>query len=285
MSKETAVEVKIACKELCVSRSGYYSWKDRPVSPRELSNEILTQKIRAIHTDSGGTYGLPRIQQKLKEDGMLCGKNRVFKLMRNAEISGVIKKRFKIQTTDSNHSLSIAPRVFKVEEPATHPSRANEVWVSDISYIPTTEGFLYLATYLDVFTRKVVGFAMDDQMSTSLIQSALTMALGRQDLASGMLITHSDRGSRYASSHYRAQLKSLKIVASMSRKGNCYDNSFAESFFATLKKELIYRKEYKNKQEAKKDIFQFIEIWYNRKRIHSSIGYMTPVQFEESLVA
>lgn len=275
----------MACKELSVSRSGYYSWKDRPISQRQRDNETLSEKIRSLHAESGGTYGLPRLKAKLKQEGTNCGKTRLSILMKKAGISGIFKKRFKVRTTDSNHSFPIAPRIFQVEEPATHPTRPNEVWASDLSYIPTAEGFLYLATYLDIFTRKVVGFSVDDHMETSLITSALEMALGRQELTAGGLLAHSDRGSQYASMDYRERLKSLSITASMSRRGNCYDNSFAESFFATLKKELIYRTEYKNKEEAKKEIFKYIEVWYNRQRIHSSIGYMSPVQFEESLFA
>jgi transposase InsO family protein len=205
--------------------------------------------------------------------------------MKNAEISGLIKKRYKIRTTDSNHSDPIAPRIFQTEEPATHPTRPNELWASDISYVSTLEGFLYLATYLDVFTRKVVGFSMGESLETSLILEALEMALGRQKAVGVGLISHSDRGCQYASKVYRKRLDSIQIRASMSRKGNCYDNAFAESFFATLKKELIYRKEYKNKEEAKKSIFEFIEVWYNQKRIHSSIGYKTPIQFETSQIA
>lgn len=283
MSEESKVDIKLICNELGVSRSGYYSWMTRLESPRKIENNMLSNKIRELHEESRGTYGLPRLRVKLKEEGFSCGKERISNLMKNAGISGLIKKRFKVRTTDSKHSSPIAPRIFQVEESATHPTRANQVWASDISYVSTAEGFLYLATYLDIFTRKVVGFSLDDHMETSLITSALDMALGRQDLTKDGMLSHSDRGSQYASSGYREKLKLLNITASMSRKGNCYDNSFAESFFATLKKELIYRTEYKNKEEAKKDIFQYIEIWYNRKRIHSSIGYMTPVQFEKSL--
>ncbi len=205
--------------------------------------------------------------------------------MKKAGISGLIKPRFKVKTTDSNHENPIAERVFKTEEPSTHPVKPNEIWASDVSYIPTDEGFVYLATYLDLCTRKVVGFSTDDHMRTELILTALEMALGRQNLINGELLSHSDRGCQYASEDYRNKLESLGVRASMSRKGNCWDNAFAESFFATLKKELIYRKSYKTKEEAKKSIFEYIEVWYNRNRIHSSIGYMTPVQYEESLAA
>jgi len=205
--------------------------------------------------------------------------------MKKAGVSGLVKRRFVIKTTDSRHDLPIAPRIFKTEEIETHPTRANETWASDISYVPSDEGFVFLGTYLDVFTKKIVGFSTEDHMRTPLLLQALEMALGRQSLMAGGLLSHSDRGTQYASADYRECLKKNNITASMSRKGNCYDNAFAESFFATLKKELIYRNHYKTKDEAKKAIFEYIEVWYNRERLHSSIGFMSPVQFEESLAA
>lgn len=284
MQEDSKIDIQISCRELGVSRSGYYSWLNRIESMRSQENKTLEEKIRSIHRDSRGTYGLPRLKESLKQAGYSCGNGRIEKIMKKASISGLIKKRSKVKTTDSNHSNPIAPRIFKTEEIATHPTRPNQLWASDISYIPTGEGFLYLATYLDVFTRKVVGFAMAETMETSLILSALEMALGRQKPPGGELLNHSDRGSQYASDQFRQRLETLKITASMSRKGNCYDNAFAETFFATLKKELIYRSEYKTKEEAKKSIFEFIEVWYNRKRIHSSIGYLTPIQFEGSFL-
>ena len=285
MVSEEEVPVKLSCEVLGVSRSGFYAWTQRPESKSNKSNEALTMKIKEIHWVSRGTYGLPRIRVHLKNQRIVCGKTRLAKLMKRARISGLLKRRFKIKTTDSNHSNPIAERVFKTEEVSTHPTRPNQVWASDISYLPTEKGFLYLATYLDLYTRKIVGFSMGDHMRTSLIESALDMALGRQGLIGGELLSHSDRGTQYASEQYRTKLARLNIRASMSRKGNCWDNSAAESFFATLKKELVYRKIYKNHEEAKKSVFEYIEVWYNRTRIHSSIGYMTPTQFEASIAA
>lgn len=279
------IPVRVSCKVLSVSRSGYYAWNDRPESERQKENSILMEEMKKIHSESRHTYGLPRILAKLKTNGKICGKNRVSRLMKKAGISGLIKRRFKVKTTDSNHQNPIAERKFQTEVKSTHPTQPNQIWASDVSYIATQEGFLFLATYLDLCTRKVVGFSTDDHMRTELILSALDMALGRQKMIHGELMSHSDRGSQYASEEYRAKLERLKISASMSRKGNCWDNAYAESFFATLKKELIYRTEYKTKEEAKKAIFEYIEVWYNRQRIHSSIGYKTPVQFEESLTA
>jgi putative transposase len=279
------IAVKLSCLVLNLSRSGYYEWRDRPVANRQLNNEILISEIKIIHNESRGTYGLPRIKAVLKNMGKSCGKTRIENLMKKASISGLIIKKFKINTTNSNHKLPTAERIFKTEEPHTHPVKQNQVWASDITYVPTQQGFVFLGTYLDLFTKKIVGFETQDHMRTELLLGALDMALGRQHFLTGELVSHSDRGSQYASEIYREKLKTLDITASMSRRGNCYDNAFAESFFATLKKELVYRTKFKTKDEAKKAIFEFIEVWYNRKRLHSSIGFMTPVQFEESLVA
>lgn len=284
MNRQYKLSIKLLCKELGVSRSGYYAWKDRPMSPRKQANVVLLEKIRGIHEESRKTYGLPRIHARLKQMNEVCSKMRVHRLMKASGITGIVKKRFRVTTTDSKHDLPIAPRVFQTEEKSTHPSKPNQVWASDISYIATKEGFLYLAMYLDIFTRKLVGFSMDEHMQTTLIETALDMALGRQKLGHE-LIHHSDRGSQYAADLYRKKLSDLKITASMSRKGNCYDNAFAETFFATLKKELIYTKEYNTKDQAKKEIFEYIEVWYNKSRLHSSLGYLSPIQFEESLAA
>lgn len=283
--KKVQIPVKLFCKVLEVSRSGFYAWSKRPQSERAQENVRLMDEIKRIHRDSRGSYGEPRITQALKQLGNPCSKNRVYVLMKKAGISGVMEKKFKVKTTDSNHGGPIAQRVFQTNEKATHPVKPNQVWASDISYIPTGEGFLFLGTYLDIYTRKIVGFDVQDHMRVELLLNALDMALGRQNLIPGELIAHSDRGSQYASEKYLEKIHELEITASMSRRGNCYDNAFAESFFATIKKELVYRSEFKTKDEAKKAIFEFIEVWYNRKRIHSSIGFMTPVQFEESLAA
>ena len=210
-----------------------------PASQRAQESEKLIMEKKRIHDESRGTYGLPRIFAQLRQDGNNLGKNRVARLMKIAGISGLIRKRFRVNTKYSKHDLPIAPRVFKTEETETHPVESNRVWASDISYIATDEGFVFLATYLDLFNRKVTGFAMEDHMRTELLLQALDMALGRQFVTAGSLLEHSDRGSQYASEAYRGKLKSSGITASMSRKGNCYDNAFAESFFATLKKELI----------------------------------------------
>jgi putative transposase len=279
------IEVKLTCTVLEVSRSGYYDWMSRPEGVRKLENENLIIEIKKIHNESRKTYGLPRIHKALQLSGQSHGRGRINRLMKTLGISGNFGKKFKIKTTDSKHDHPIANRIFETENKQTHATKPNQIWVSDITYIHTDEGFLFLGTYLDLFTRKLVGFSMADHMRTELLLDALSMALGRQKLDSGGLLSHSDRGSQYASDAYRDRLKELGITASMSRKGNCYDNAFAETFFGTLKNELVYRTHFKTKQEAMIAIFEYIEVFYNRKRIHSSLGYLTPVAYEEAQLA
>lgn len=279
------IAVKLTCFVLEVSRSGYYDWMTKPEGQRKVENAALVVEIKKIHDESRGTYGLPRIHKSLQLSGKQHGKSRIQRLMKTLGISGVFKNSFRIKTTDSSHDHPIAERILKTEDVATHPTKPNKVWVSDITYIPTDEGFLFLGTYLDLFTRKIVGFSMADHMRTELLLDALTMALGRQQLGADGLLSHSDRGSQYASDAYRDKLKELGITASMSRKGNCYDNAFAETFFGTLKNELVYRTHFKTRQEAMIAIFEYIEVFYNRKRIHSSLGYLTPVAYEQTQLA
>jgi len=279
------IEVNLTCVVLQVSRSGYYAWMKKPVGVRRLENASLVTEIKQIHDESRGTYGLPRIHKMLQLGGKKLGKARVARLMKIMGISGVFKNRFKIKTTDSKHGNPIAARIFKTEVQETFPTKPNQTWTSDITYVWTDEGFIFLATYLDIFTRKIVGFSMADNMRTELLLDALDMALGRQQLITSKLLSHSDRGSQYASDVYRERLKALEITASMSRKGNCYDNAFAETFFGTLKNELVYRTRFKTREKAMAAIFEYIEVFYNRKRIHSSLGYLTPVAYEAAQLA
>ena len=279
------IEVIITCEVLDVSRSGYYAWLTKPVSAREVENAALVIEIKKIHDESRGTYGVPRVYQKLKLSGKNHGRTRVSRVMKLLDISGVFKNKFKIKTTDSSHANPIADRILKTKDVTTHPTKPNQVWVTDVTYVSTDEGFLFLGTYLDLFTRKIVGFSMADHMRTELLFDALAMALGRQNLNTSELLSHSDRGSQYASDGYRTRLAELGITASMSRKGNCYDNAFAETFFGTLKNELVYRTHFKTRQEAMIAIFEYIEVFYNRKRIHCSLGYLTPVAYEEAQLA
>ena len=275
------IPICLSCSVLKVSRSGFKKWLRQPDSERTKKSLELSKRVVEIHEESRGTYGMPRILNVLKKEGKMPGKNTVVRIMKKLNISGLKKKRYKIKTTDSNHNLPIAARIFKTEKVETHPTKPNQIWASDISYIPTDEGFLYLGTFLDLYSRKIVGFSMSDHMRTDLVLDALKMALGRQWLGSEALTAHSDRGVQYASADYRAQLAKVNIIPSMSRRGNCYDNAYAESFFGTLKKELIYRNRFKTRAEARAAIFEYIECWYNRKRIHSSLGYLTPVEYEE----
>ena len=204
--------------------------------------------------------------------------------MRKNNIASEAVKKLKITTTDSNHHLPIADRIFGTEN-VDAVMAPNQVWVGDITYVQTDEGWLFLAIYLDLFTRKVVGFSSDDNMRVELIMNALDMALGRQEVKEGELIAHTDRGSQYASEQYRKKIQLVGIIASMSRKGNCWDNAPCESFFHSLKTELVYRTNFKTREEAKQAIFEWIETWYNRQRLHSSLGYMSPIDYENLALA
>jgi transposase InsO family protein len=278
------VAVTWACKTLDVSRSGYYASLVRGESDRDKENAMLLVRIRAIHEKSDRTYGSPRVTEDLRAEGFVVNEKRVAKLMHENEIASEAVKKFKITTTDSNHDLPVAERLFETEH-ADKVMAPNQVWGGDITYVATGEGWLFLAIFLDIFTRKVVGFSCDDNMQTELILRALEMALGRQDVKDGELVAHSDQGSQYASDAYNSRLRLAGIIASMSRKGNCYDNAHVESFFHSLKAELVYRRNFKTREEAKRAIFEWIETWYNRERRHSALGYMTPAEYEKLALA
>ena len=278
------VTVSLLCDTVEVSKSGYYAWLNRPESARALSNVVLLGRIRSLHAKSDETYGSPRITAKLQSEGHLCGENRVARLMQKNAIASESTKKFKITTTDSNHDLPIAERIFETEN-VDAVMAPNQVWGGDITYIATGEGWLFLAIFLDLFTRKVVGFSCDDNMRVDLVLNALSMALGRQDVKDGELLAHTDRGSQYAAEDYRKRLAVAGIIASMSRKGNCYDNAHVESFFHSLKTELVYRRNFKTRREAVQAIFEWIEVWYNRQRLHSSLGYVSPEDYEKMELA
>ncbi len=234
----------------------------------------------SIHEASDRTYGSPRITAGLRARGHTVNEKRVARLMReNAIVSEVVKK-FKVRTTDCDHSQPVAPRLFKTEDAKTVLA-PNQVYVGDITYIRTNEGFLFLAVFMDIFTRKIVGHASADNMRTEILLDSLSMALQRQDVNRDQLIAHSDRGAQYASEKFSKELHRLGIIASMSRKGNCWDNAHVESFFHSLKTELVYRRNFKTREEAKNAIFDWIETWYNPRRIHSSLNYMAPNEYEE----
>lgn len=269
-----AFRVKKMCKVLKISKSGYYRWRRQEPSMRQQENEILLDHIEAVYEHSRGTYGSPRVAIELKERGIPCGKNRVVRIMRENGIRAKMKKKYKA-TTDSRHNHPIAPNLLlKGKQPVS-----DAIWASDITYIPTDEGWLYLAGVMKLGYRKIIGLSMKDRLTQELTIDALKQAIGREKLTSG-LIHHSDRGSQYACKEYQNLLQEHGILPSMSRKGNCYDNAYMESFFHTLKTELIYGKRFKTREEAKLSIFEYIEIFYNRMRRHSALGYKSPAEYE-----
>jgi putative transposase len=271
--------LRLMCRVLGVSRSGYYSWRTRRESDRHVQNRVLLERIRLVHRKSHGTYGSPRVHRQLIAEGVVCSRGRVERLMSANDIRAKQRRKF-VATTDSKHSLPIAPNILKREFGVKEP---NKVWTSDITYIPTQEGWLYLAGVMDLCSRTAVGWSMSDTLERTLALDALKMAYRRRRPADG-LIHHSDRGSQYASEDYRNLLTCYGMQMSMSRKGDCWDNAPMESFFGTLKKELVHHRKYRTRDEARRDIFEYIEIFYNRERLHSSLGYLSPADYE-NLVA
>jgi putative transposase len=259
-----------------VSSSGYYSWLKRGPSERAQQNRVLVEKARQIHKQSGRRYGSPRVYRQLKADGIEVGRNRVARLMRENSIFVRAKRRFR-RTTDSNHHYPIADNIVNRNFDVDAPDR---LWAGDITYVWTSQGWLYLAVILDLFSRRVVGWALAKHMRTELVLSALQMALGRRIAHRGMTY-HSDRGSQYASNDYRQVLKAYGIECSMSRKADCWDNAVIESFFATIKKELLYRQQWHRYEEVRLAITEYIEVFYNRQRLHSYLDYMSPADFEK----
>ena len=269
------------CRVLDVSPSGYYASLRRPASWHAVIDEVLMAHVRCIHADSGATYGVPRVHRALQAEGLPASPKRVARLMRAEGLVARPPKRPRVSTTDSAHADPVAPnrlaRQFDVQDRGL-----NRVWVADITYIPTREGMLYLAAVLDLGSRSCVGWAMRDTLEVELALSALRMARETRRPAPG-LIHHSDRGSQYTSGAYQAELAAHGMVASMSRKGDCYDNAVAESFFSTLEFELIMRSDWHTRGEARRAIFRYIETWYNRKRRHSTLGYISPAEYEQQL--
>jgi putative transposase len=269
--------VTVMCDILQVSTAGYYAWRDRPVSAGEQRRERLVAEIRVIHDTVEARYGSPRVHTELVACDLPCCVNTVAKLMRTHGIAAKTARKFR-HTTDSNHDLPVAANLL---DRAFDPETANEVWVSDLTYIPTREGWLYLAAVMDLYSRRIVGWAMDARMTSRLVADALAMAVQRRLLTAGLL-AHSDRGSQYASDHYRRLLAKHGIECSMSRRGNCWDNAPMESFFASLKKELVHHEDYQTREEAKASIFKYIEVFYNRQRRHSTLGFKSPAEYEQS---
>ena len=265
------------CSALNVSASGYYDWLDRPLSLTAKANQRLVTKIRCYHKASRCTYGSPRIQRDLIESGETVSRQRVARLMKSQSIQSKMARRF-VVTTNSKSTTSPAPDRLKRNFRA---ASKNKVWVSDTTFIRTHQGWLYLAVILDLYSRQIVGWAMSDRNDTKLVADALMMAVWRRGNLKD-LVVHSDQGSTYASGEYRRLLKENGLLCSMSRKGECHDNAVAESFFGTLKTELVDDEDYRTRQQARQSLFEYIEVFYNRQRRHSYLGYVSPVEYERA---
>lgn len=268
--------LEAVCRTLAISRSGYYAWCKREAGVRQRRRAELAAKIRAVHAESRQVYGSPRVYRALKAQGERVCENTVAKVMRDNGLQAKRKRKFVPRTTDSAHGLPLAPNLLNRQFEATAP---NSKWAVDITYIPTDEGWLYLAGVIDLFSRRIVGWSMADHMRTDLVADAMTMALVHRRPAHGLL-HHSDRGVQYASEDYQHLLATRQIQVSMSGKGDCWDNAVMESFWATLKTELVHQRRYATREQAKQSIFEYIEVFYNRKRLHSSLGYVSPESFE-----
>ena len=271
--------VELLCEVLEVSRSGYYAWRNRPPGAQQQRRAELVQQIAAVHQEHREVYGSPRICRALKARGVACSENTVAKLMQAEGIRSKRRRRFVVRTTDSRHAHPIAPNRLNQEFDVAQP---NQVWAADITYIPTGEGWLYLAVVLDLCSRKVVGWAVDDHLRSELTRRALEMAVLHRRPPKELL-HHSDRGVQYACEDYQALQVKHGITRSMSRTGNCYDNAVVESFFSTLKTELTHHATYATRDEAQLALFEYLEVFYNRKRIHSALDYRSPAEYEASL--
>ncbi len=271
--------MELMCDILEVSRSGFYAWLERPASLRQRRQEEVLASIRQSHQESRSIYGSPRICRELQEQGVKACENTVAKVMKAHGIRSKIKRRFVVRTTDSNHAHPIAPNRLNRAFDQALPDR---VWTSDITYVHTDEGWLYLAVVMDACSRKIIGWSMADHLEASLVIDALEMALHRRRPAAGLMV-HSDRGVQYACQDYQGVLARNQLVCSMSRRGNCYDNAITESFHGTLKTEWVYHERYATREEARRSIFEFIEVFYNRQRRHSALGYQSPETFEAGL--
>lgn len=280
-SLATEYGVMDLCTTLEVSTSGYYAWAGRKPGKRKQANQELARQIQQVHAGSRKTYGSPRITKALRHQGVPCGQKRVARIMKQHGLQGAQKARYKPRTTDSRHDLPISPNRL-----AALPvvERLNQVWVGDITYIPTLEGWMYLGAFMDLKSRRIKGWAMRDHMRTSLVEDAFRQAVFRTGPVPG-LIAHSDRGCQYASRDFRHLLDQNYVLSSMSAKGNCYDNAAMESFWATLKTDLRIVEPFKTKEDARRAVFDYIETFYNRFRLHSALGYRSPLDYESSLAA
>jgi transposase InsO family protein len=270
--------IRALCQAFDVSPSGYYDWLQRPrqPGPRARENQQLSRQVRQIHGESRQSYGAPRVHARLRQSGQRHGRNRIARLMRQQGLCGRQKRRFRARTTESNHDHPIAPNRLAEAPPPTAP---NQIWVADITYLQTRQGWVYVAAVLDLYSRRIVGWSVSSQINTALVLAALRMALCHRKPPAG-LIFHSDRGVQYASLEYRQALAWAEMIASMSRKANCYDNATMESFWSTLKLELLYRAEFEHEAQVRQAVFEYIEVFYNRQRLHSALGYRSPAEFE-----
>jgi putative transposase len=268
--------VEVLCEVLQVSRSGYYAWTRRPQSPGALRRDRLVGEIRRAHDESRATYGSPRVYRALKARGIACSRNTVAKLMRAEGVRATARRPFVVRTTESRHGCPVAGNLLNRQ---FYPDRPNAAWTADITYVPTAEGWLYLAAVLDLFSRRVAGWAAADHLRSELTCNALRMALEHRR-PEGELLHHSDRGVQYACETYQHLLAESGIEPSMSRKGNCYDNAVTESFFSTAKRELTHHESYATREEARRSLFEYIEVFYNRQRLHSTLGYRSPAEYE-----
>jgi putative transposase len=281
---EDRYPVRLMCRVLDVSAAGFYAWATRAPSARARANDELMLDIRIAHQQSGGDYGAPRIQQALRRRGLHVGKNRIARQMRQHGLVGrAAAPKRRPRTTDSAHQQPVAPNRLARQFDVTGIGALDRVWASDITYLPTREGWLFLAVVLDLASRRVIGWAMQPTLDLELALRALRMALGARQPAPGLL-HHSDRGTQYAAAEYQGVLRAHGIVASMSRKGNCWDNAVVESFFGTLELELIVKHDWRTRDEARGAVFRYIETWYNRRRLHSTLGYRSPAEYEAEVL-
>jgi transposase InsO family protein len=278
---ERIFHITTMCRVLEVSRAGFYKWRAQPLAERVKADVALAARIRAIHTGRRRAYGSPRVHRELRDQGIRCGEKRVARVMRDEGIRAIAPKRYRV-TTQSAHREPVAPNRLARRFGVSAHAGANAAWVADITYIPTREGWLYLAVILDLTSRRVVGWAVRSRLDQELTLRALRMALRHRRAGGGL--HHSDRGVQYASAAYRQLLAEARFTQSMSRVGDCWDNAVVESFFATLTKELLVEGLFESRAIATRELFEFIEIWYNRQRRHSSLGYRSPNQFEKELL-
>jgi len=276
-AEKASYPVTALCRMLGVSKSGYYAWRSRPPSERKRRDALLTEKIRQIHSRSRETYGYPRVHAQLRSLGVKCGRRRVARLMRAEGLWGRVRGK-KRRTTRGDPRAAPAPDLLRGDFVAAQPNR---VWLADITYIPTREGFLYLAFILDTHSRRVVGWSMDSHMRTELVVDALDMAVWRRKPSAG-LVHHSDRGVQYTAISFGKRLEEVGIVPSMGRTGTALDNAMAESFIATLKTELVHRRRFPDREVARSAIFEYLEGFYNRRRLHSALSYQSPMSYEEA---